>query len=335
MSKDEIYNMIGKQLAGELSELENIHFEKWLGDSASNKNTYEVIQKSWQVPSEVKTKQMRGRLFDKIVDGIGREEFQHYPKNKAFPFRTLMKYAAVAALVTTISIGLWQIEDTTLPADQMPVTMIEKVNPKGQKSTIHLPDGSKVVLNAGSKLTYPQSFDASVREIRLEGEAYFDVARDEAHPFVVNAKNIAVQALGTAFNVNTRNEKIDVALTHGRVKVSVTKDNTKNVILEPGEMATYDKAGEQFSKATFSPDQVIAWKDGRLVFVDASLDEVISRLENWYGVEFEIADYHSHSWNYSSEFQNQRLSSVLKSIGFVQNFDYKIQGKKVTLIKKQ
>lgn len=333
MSKDEIYNMIGKRLAGESGELENRQFEKWLGDDGANKSMYEVIQKSWQVPSEVKAKEQQGQLFDKIVDEIGEEGFHSHGQMKVSSFRYMMRYAAAVALVVMVSVGLWQVYETARSADQ--VVMVHKTNPKGQKSTIHLPDGSKVVLNAGSTLSYPTSFSGNMREIVLDGEAFFDVMKNPSQPFIVRAQNVSIRALGTAFNVNTNYENVEVALTEGKVEVSLDGAINQKIVLLPGEMASIGKKSKTLTKEIFDAYQVISWTDGKLVFVDASMHEVMEKLERWYGVKIEVKGLHSHSWNYNGEFNNAHLTRVLMSLGFTQGFSYKIEDEKVTLTGKQ
>ena len=329
MSRDEIYIMIGKQLSGELSEMEEQQFQKWLGDSPNNQNTYEVMKKSWEVESEVQIKAQQGRLFDKIVEEIGEDEFSKYEQAKVIPLRRLMSYAAAVVFLVISTMAIWSITQPTGISEN--VAMVTKSNPKGQKSTIHLPDGSKVVLNAGSSLSYPSAFAGNFREIILDGEAFFDVMKNPEQPFIVRSKNISVRALGTAFNVNAMRESIEVALTEGRVQVTRDNDTETALILNPGEMASIDPAQNELIKSQFDINRVTAWTDGRLVFQDASMQEVLDKLENWYGVDIETKNFHSLSWNYNGEFNNEHLSRVLMSLGFAQGFDYEIDGKRVVL----
>lgn len=333
MSRDEIYNMIGKQLAGELNEMEEQQFDKWLKDSPDNRSTYDVMQKSWEVESEVKIKAQQGKLFDKIVDEIGEAEFEKYEQARVIPIRRFMNYAAAIILVAVASVVIWNLSDQVDQTDE--IALVTKSNPKGQKSTIHLPDGSKVVLNAGSSLSYPSAFTGTIREIALSGEAYFDVMKNPNQPFIVTTKNVSVRALGTAFNVNSSTENIEVALTEGVVEITKDNDVSTALILNPGEMASIDPKVNEIKKSNFDKELVTAWIDGKLVFADASMEEVVEKLENWYGVEIEARGFHSHPWDYNGEFKNEHLSRVLMSLGFSQSFDYKIEGKKVVLTAKQ
>lgn len=220
------------------------------------------------------------------------------------------------------------------PVDlQVEVKHTVKENHKGRRSTLFLPDGSTVKLNAASKIEYLENFSDSLRIVYLEGEAFFEVANDSLKPFVVHTGAISVTALGTSFNVSSYGEEsqIAVALASGRVVVKEESQRDK-VYLEPGQLVEYRKNNNRFSELkSFSAKSVYGWKDGILYFKSATLPEVISRLERWFGVEFIIEGSSPLSWSYTGEFDNQSLKSVLESLSFSQSFHYVIEDKTVKI----
>ena len=155
--------------------------------------------------------------------------------------------------------------------------------PRGGEYYLQLPDGTRVWLNSESELTYAVSTDEDMREVRLVGEAYFEVTRDENRPFQVASKNSRITVLGTKFNVAAYEDQTDVVTTlvDGLVAVSTNKDS---LVLKPGEQARSGKAGIDLRKVDVS--MYIAWKSGVFEFEEMALEQITRQLERWYGVTF-------------------------------------------------
>ncbi len=206
----------------------------------------------------------------------------------------------------------------------------------GQKLSFHLEDGTKVILNAGSKLSYPASFDTDNRTVELEGEAFFEVSKDADRPFRVITKNVVTTALGTSFNINAFPERknIEIALVTGIVSVeSISEgDSLQSVILNPGELATISNDNHTILKSGFDFNKYIAWKDGLIYFKDADYLEIKDCLENWYGVRFDANKTPGKKWNFSGKFEDESLENILSALQFGHNFEYKIEGKEIKLI---
>ena len=161
--------------------------------------------------------------------------------------------------------------------------------PKGRQFRLQLPDGSKVWLNAASAIKYPTTFTGKERLVELEGEAYFEVAKNAAMPFKVTARDATVEVLGTSFNVNAyRNESvIRTTLLDGAVRL---KAYQQSQTLKPGQQAVAKPAREQLEVVNDADlDKVMAWKNGLFNFEDASLEEVMRQLERWYDIEVTYA----------------------------------------------
>lgn len=185
--------------------------------------------------------------------------------------------------------------------------------PKGKSTELILDDGTKVYLNADSKLLYPEKFTASSRKVSLDGEAYFEVTADKKHPFVVELPNgAAIEVLGTAFNVQaySKDEDINVALDHGKINL-VSASNKKHELL-PQQKLVYKKSTENvFIAKDENTEADSAWKDGYIVFNDTPLAEVIKTLNRVYNVEFKIQDKAALTYSYTLTTKKIPLKQLL------------------------
>lgn len=211
------------------------------------------------------------------------------------------------------------------------VEMLLKENPYGVRTQHELSDGTRVFLNAGSQMQYPSKFGTNSREVVLSGEAYFEVAKDASRPFIVNANGLEVEVLGTKFNFITYLGKQSVALLEGSVNVSEILTN-KEVILKPGQEVTLHSESNEFIVDSFDEQLVFGWTVGKLVFQEASFEEVKARLEKWYGINISVTNPPTPSeWSYTGSFNNQSLKSVLLNMSIVRAFEYKVSNDSVRM----
>lgn len=197
--------------------------------------------------------------------------------------------------------------------------------PRGRQYKLELSDGTKVWLNASSSITFPTSFAANERNVKIEGEAYFEVAKDKSRPFTVMVKDIDVKVLGTHFNINSYEDdgEINTTLLEGSVLVG-RKD--KKVFLKPGQQAKIKNTGAVSVKDLDNFDEVMAWKKGMFYFNNASLETVLRQLSRWYDVDV-VFDKGVVSRNFEGEINRDlELSQVLKILEG-NNVHFKIEGK--------
>lgn len=338
---------------------DNLHWEEWLRVHPEQLDT--IIEAKKVLLSLPKEEQVLGEaekkaLWQDVWNDIQKETPGSTPK--VFPihsasvlgrasqareersFGFYVRRAVIAASVLVFlgfSVGLYQ---SVFDSDEKPasaaVETIHKQNPWGQKSTVFLSDGSEVTLNSGSALSYPKDFSDQERVVRLEGEAFFKVAKDAQRPFRVISKNVTTTALGTSFNVKAFESEshVSVALVTGKVLVAHNTPldgHEGHFILKPGEQATIGSSPEDIAKTTFDMREMTAWKDGVIYFKNASAQRVFSYLEKWYGVEIREENRPRKKWNYTGEFNNMDLHNVLSSIGFTMNFEFRKEGKQVLI----
>lgn len=159
------------------------------------------------------------------------------------------------------------------------------ITPSGVTYNVRLSDGTKVFLNENSKLVYPVKFVGSQRIVSLEGEAYFDVTTNKDTSFVVTSQNNSeIKVLGTKFNVSNKENSTYTTLVEGSVEV---KSGENKVVIKPSEQAVINPNGRGISISEVDTNIYTAWMDGRYVFVDENLSEIMKKLSQWYGIEVE------------------------------------------------
>lgn len=243
--------------------------------------------------------------------------------------------ASVLILVCTLAAFYLVRKDEVLSPKAVALVYSEQSTLPGVRNSFQLPDGSVVYLNAGSRLRYPETFDGlKTRDVILEGEAFFEVVKDATKPFTVHSQGVNTTALGTSFTVRAyTGNPVSVALATGKVSVTHPTDSArvKKVLLLPGQGAELAEGSNQFSTFRFDSKEYLAWKDGTLYFSNAGEQEVIAKLENWFGVEITKENKSTKKWEYTGEFHRKELSEVLTSIGFTMKFDYQVNRDTVIL----
>ncbi|MEQ6119484.1 FecR domain-containing protein [Reichenbachiella sp. MALMAid0571] len=312
---------------------------KWLNNNPAQKDKFllakELIQhaefKEFTASSEVSE-----RVLDNILTREGTRSINS-ANNKKFiiSWWGISRFAAV--LVLAVGLYLIYSEYTVFNSDNgSSVTSVVKNNPPGRKSQVFLPDGSIVWLNSASSIEYLPEFSENNRVVELKGEAYFDVAKNASKPFIVISKDLSVTALGTAFNVRSfvEDESMEVALIEGKVKVenvSLTR-NTPTEYLEPGQFVEYNSKEKVMRKGVVDMKAKIAWKSGIIDFERASFNEVVRTIERWYGVKIQVVNENkTEEWQYSSQFDNESLENVLKSLSYTKQFKYDLNKNLVTI----
>ncbi len=175
-----------------------------------------------------------------------------------------------------------------------PPRMNTLVIPYGSRSEVTLADGSRVWLNAGSRLIYPNRFVDKTREVFLTGEAFFEVAQDEKHPFVVKTVDVKVEVLGTRFNISAYPEDYSVQTVLEEGGVSIKKAEAglfeKAVKLTPGKLAYFNKKSKETSVYSVDVEQYTLWKEGLFSFSNTDFNRIVKKLERYYNIHFQFDD---------------------------------------------
>jgi ferric-dicitrate binding protein FerR (iron transport regulator) len=201
--------------------------------------------------------------------------------------------------------------------------------PRGGQYEVTLPDGTKVWLNALSSLSFPLSFSGSQRQVRLTGEAYFEVAPDKTHPFLVETSHTEVHVLGTSFNIKSYSDETTTTTTlvTGAVKVA---SGHKEHILQPGQQSIADQQGS-FAVAPANIEEAIAWKDGYFVFHNSGIRDIMRQASRWYDVniQYEVNTEDLQFGGRISRFSN--ISELLKNLELTGSVHFSIEGNTVSV----
>ncbi|MDO6803663.1 FecR domain-containing protein [Wenyingzhuangia sp. 1_MG-2023] len=209
--------------------------------------------------------------------------------------------------------------------------------PYGKRFEIQLSDGTKVHLNAGSSLKYPIAFlQGQERKVFLDGEAFFEVAKDAKHPFVVNAKDVAIRVLGTQFNVSSypEDDSINTVLVEGSVSVyhaNKTYNKETAMMLVPGQKATWDKKQKNIEIDVADVVLYTAWRDGRLLLNEVSFNDILKKIERQYNVVFENHCEEISNRKFTAKFDVENIHQVMESLSYSVNFTYKFQENKIII----
>lgn len=203
--------------------------------------------------------------------------------------------------------------------------------PKGGQWQITLPDGSTVLLNSASSLSYPTSFkNQRNRVVQLKGEGYFEVTKDKAHPFIVKTDLQSVEVLGTHFNINAYSDEpaIKTTLAEGSVRVF---SNGKSEILSPGQQSSLKS--EELTKATVNIDDELAWTKGSFHFSDQNIQSIMRQLARWYDIEVEYEPNIPYGGLHGRLSRNKNLSQILSGLEATQSVHFKVEGRRITVMK--
>lgn len=219
-------------------------------------------------------------------------------------------------------------QSTPQPADIRYNTI---ATPRGGQYQVILPDGSKVWLNAASSLSFPTAFGGRERKVLLEGEAYFEIQKDKARPFLVEVGKMKVKVLGTRFDVMAYGdeEAVKTTLLDGAVRIWGTQKDS--VTLNPGEQAELKKNQNLEVRPGIDVDAAIAWKDGLFYFHDADIKTVMRQLARWYNVEVTYNNMETKEGFYAKIPRATNLSTVLQALTLTGKLHIDIEGNRVTV----
>ena len=273
----------------------------------SGKLFSKVLEKQWEDAQDAAAKDKTD--VNRIWAKIQRELWERKPV-KTYEYYKIYSIAASILLLIGIGCFAW-----ILSRDQSSNTMFVATSGIQNMQSILLPDGSQVQLGPGSKLVYPSEFDGKTREVKLEGQAFFDVAKDKSKPFVVKTKDMDVTALGTAFEVFSyeMENSIETVLLNGKVKVDLLHGNHKReVILNPNDKLTLSRSDARISIEKVNATKYSDWRNlGILSFENEKLSMIIPRLEKWYGQKIFCQKDLANTYRFTFKVRNESLDRIL------------------------
>lgn len=361
MHKERISQLIARKLSGEASPEEIQELDSLLQGHPDEAYFFSVLADYWPpaaspVADEDEDPEAR---FRHILDAAAGEEQEPVFESAPEPVHRIRAHYYVrhilvaAAVVAGLIFFSWlYVNHFRGQAGGAQLSRIETIAKPGAKSRLLLPDGSVVWLNSGSRISYPASFTDSLREVELEGEAYFDVTKDAERPFIVHTRDIHIKVLGTVFNVKSYPEdnRTEATLISGLVQVSKTGARPEEaLLLRPHEKLVVNREPEPASVNTDInvPDNMTvkhikesitdtamvetAWVYNKLVFDGEDFREIATEMERWYNVKISIHDPAVASYRFHARFENESITEVLSALRVSLPFTFKISNNEVNI----
>lgn len=260
----------------------------------------------------------------------------------------LNRSAVAAACITGVIVLSTFLSNRKTAHDNRVPQQITIEATAGMRTSLNLPDGTRVYLNSGSVLSYPSAYTGEERHVTLAGEAYFHVTADKKHPFVVSVgeDNMRIRVVGTQFNVQAYKGDSTIQTTLVTGKVNLETKDSKGMLrvqaLAPSEKAVYNLATGETAREKVNAQYETSWITGRLIFKEHTLPEVLKKLSYFYNVKFEVKDPVIHTYRFTGTFENRPLFQVLDYLKISSGIDYTIQhatddsrGKQCTIVSLQ
>lgn len=369
MSIDRIWDLLAKKFNNEISSQELEELELLLRENQDAFQLNELLSRFGELPLKpISDEAMKRRSINAIKEAIDIRDEQDSNENiisdyeRDTSFRNRRKrirlgvaiLASVLLFATIVWFPFWKKNGV----DKEQVNVNEIKTDAGSKTTVNLPDGSVVVLNAGSKLSYNKEFGISSREIKLTGEAYFDIRKNPDMPLVVHAGTIDIWVKGTTFNVKAypKDSTIEASLLTGIIELVSQKDPERKILLRPNEKIivshfTFSKQlstsenntvfqnEEIISLGKMKPDPVdssyaeIAWLQNKLVFRSESFSDLARNMERRYNVTIYFLDVPVSELVFTGSFTEETLPEALEALKSTVPFHYNIENKTVFISK--
>lgn len=320
-----------------IEELINIHIHGSL-----NTEEREYLRQNLSMMSDAELSSILSDIWNNFEDkAISENEFDHLigklgivpqqKKKKSLLYR-IGRVAAAIAIPLIMGIGVYYYADNKRLNDFVSnSTSIDVAS--GEKAQITLPDGTTILLNAATTVTYPSNFGLEKREILLNGEAYLDVSKNDKVPFYVNTDLVQIKVLGTKFNVNAYHNSpiIETSLVEGSIRLTTKGAKPQSITLSPHEKATYYKEHDVLSIFKTSTHFETAWIRGELVFRSAKFSDIVEKLKRRYGVDIEVIGKDYNENLFTGSFKEDYANSVLKILQLHYNFTYTDSGGKIVI----
>ena len=319
-----IYHLITLEITSGLDKQQKEELQSWLDMAPENKNEYNEIVKLLTYSDRLVAMKRINADHDLLL-----VKKKLNPQNKSNKIYLIFQRVAAILIIPLLIYTVWSNFDTSKIVTKN-VVMRSSETSFGVRSQIQLSDGTKVWLNSGTKLIYPDEFNGQSREVKLIGEAYFQVESDSKHPFYVDLNGYKVKATGTRFNISNypEDKEISTYLEHGKVTLlSYSKEKSEASIqqLKEKEFIILNKAQKQYRVQSTNGKKQLAWIDGELIFKNDNTTDVATRLGRWFNAEIVFDDdLKTSGYVFTATFKQESLEESLKLLSYSSPITYKI-----------
>ncbi len=306
---DNIPEYLVAYLNGEASEEEQLLVAEWLKDD-ENAAIFRQMKKIDSLTSDL------GLLHQFDLEKGKAQVRKKYRVNKIVSITSWVQRVAALLFVPALLVGGWFYSQKDKLTKELSVLMVnQEINTQpGTKTHLFLPDSTEVWLNSSSSLKFPSAFLGNERRISLQGEAIFKVYKNKKKPFIVSTSSMDIEAVGTEFNVSAYpgDLKLSTTLAEGKVKVTDKADASKVIFLDPGSQVDYNTTNKTYKTENVRVEDVIAWRDGVLIFNETPFYEVAAKLGRWFNADIHINDQSVANYRFTGKFTSESLDQVLE-----------------------
>jgi ferric-dicitrate binding protein FerR (iron transport regulator) len=340
MSKQEVTSLLQQYLSKDITPAQRQELAVLIANATDEEQLKASLEEIWNTyePQATLPAQSSDAYYNKILQQIKQQPATVSETTKAirpvhrvhFLQRSWVRFAAAAVVVAVTGVFIFNL--LTSRSGKQPVATKPNTT-KNLNRYITLADGSKVLLHAGSELQYPSSFNGSTREVTLTGEAYFDVAHNEAQPFIIHSGNIKTTVLGTAFNIKAWPAEKEVTVTVTRGKVKVENETGVLGIITPDQQLSVNTQSKQSKQQVVNADSAISWKRQEYTMDNVTFDEAITELQVRYGIIIEPGQ-HENTGNcrFTASFkQDESLEYVLNVVCKIYQASWKNENGKIVI----
>jgi transmembrane sensor len=372
MQRERIWTLMSRKLSGEATQAELQELDELIKLYPEIDIHTQFVTEFWTLPTENEDDFLEAtfHLHEEKLKSKGYDLNTVQPENGSFEYEHINEYkksrkwlavGLMTVLFFVLVFGIFSYNKNNTPSLEQPIAKSEISTKNGSRSKIQLPDGTSVWLNSSSKLTYDnENFGATIREVSLVGEAYFDVIKNPSKPFIIHTTKMDIKVLGTAFNVKSypTDKTTETSLIHGSVEVTLN-DRQEKIMLKPSEKLIFNtiqnksekistlkgnlKINEkekpiiELSHLTIYPiDNSIvetAWKENKLVFRNESLEDIALKMERWYGISIVIRTESLKKELITGSFEKETIFQALKALQFTNKFNYITEKDKIIIYK--
>ncbi|MEJ6979461.1 FecR domain-containing protein [Pedobacter sp. P351] len=341
ISQDRFIELVTKEFIDELTVTEGNEL-KLLLDASEVKERYDLLKQYLSNDTSNLSSHSDSALFERVKRGISK--FQESAPGQRVITRKAFWIAGSIAAIFILGFITFFLQTPSHTHS----THVVSTN-RATKKTIILSDGTKVILNAASKLLYPELFEGETREVRLIGEGFFDVVKDSKRPFIVHTDKTRVRVLGTAFNVKSYPEDrfSETTLIRGTVEVTLKDRPADKVTLRPSEklivkylskadknnLTKTDNALTEVTHIQKSDTTVIetSWMYNKIAFKDETLEHISNILERTFDVEVQFNNEKLKALKFTGTFERESVRGILVALSTVEPFEYKIRGNNIII----
>ena len=326
---DQIKNILHR---GKLENASEFNRQEMLALFHKPEMEFLVKEQLFEEMETIEVNETTSRELQKVFGRLWMKIEKNTPKQKSIG-RILYATSKIAAVLI---IGLMcGISVSYLITGQKKVEYYSAHSPKGSISEMILPDGSVIFLNADSHIKYSMQGEKGIREVFLEGEAWFDVTKNVKKPFIVHTRNYNVMVKGTRFNIKAYNSEKEITTTLEEGTVVIQSDENSrlanDITLKPGEQLVFNTEAGSAKIKTVNTKWFTSWKDNKLIFINMELKDLVVLLERKYGVDIDVNKKELMELHFDGTIKNESIIEILDIMKKTLPIDYKIAGQKIEI----